>query len=343
MPIMNIVKFCRGCHSVKAMLKVLGMKPLAVEVGELDGNCLKYFPQYKEYSTLNLEHDFCGSGLETDVSGHKRDKLAKADFPVDTVEERLGGWSIDSSPIKGESPTHIGCKRNFEMRVKKYVKQQYSNGKFNDLLTNVIATPEVLKLAYQSVTHNLNLITPDMTGLSTVDANVICFSSIAKQLVDGNFDVKSNIQTFFLSKNKPEYLVLPSLQLKAVQEAIRMVLEVVYRPQFSKISHSCRSGRGQHSALKYIQNQIHNPDWWFSIVIQKKLDASVFMKLVAAMKENIHDDSLYKFLGQMFDADVLNVEFGGFPKGQGYPQEGIWMKYLLPFQVLMNLPLKLEM
>jgi hypothetical protein len=82
--------------------------------------------------------------------------------------------------------------------------------------------------------------------------------------------------------------------------------------------------------------------WWFSIVIQKKLDASVFMKVVAAMKENIQDDSLYKFLGQMFDADVLNVEFGGFPKGQGCLQEGIWMKYLLPFQALMNLPLKLE-
>jgi len=321
---------------VKAMLKGLRMKPLAVKVGELDGHCLKYIPQYKEYSTLNLEHDFRGSRLETDVSGHKRDKIAKADFPVDLVEQRLGGWSIDSSPIKGESPRH------FEMRVKKYVKQQYSNGKFNDLLTNVIATPEVLKIAYQSVTHNLNLITPDMTGLSTVDGNIICFSSIAKQLLDGHFDVKSNIQTFSSSKNKHEYLVLPNLKLKAVQEAIRMVLEVVYRPQFSKISHSCRSGRGQHSALKYIHNQILNPDWWFSIVIQKKLDASVFMKVVAAMKENIQDDSLYKFLGQMFDADVLNVEFGGFPKGQGCLQEGIWMKYLLPFQALMNLPLKLE-
>jgi len=140
------------------------------------------------------------------------------------------------------------------MQVKKYVKKQYTNGKFNDLLTNVIATPEVLKIAYQSVMHNLNLTTPDMTGLSTVDGNVICFSSIAKKLVDGDFDVKSNIQTFSLWKNKHEYLVLPSLKLKAVQEAIRMVLEVVYRPQFSKISHSCRSGRGQHSVLKYIQN-----------------------------------------------------------------------------------------
>lgn len=35
MPIMGIVNICRGCHSVKAMLKRLGTKPFAVEVGEL--------------------------------------------------------------------------------------------------------------------------------------------------------------------------------------------------------------------------------------------------------------------------------------------------------------------
>jgi len=29
------------------------------------GHCLKYFLQYKEYLTLNLEHDFGGSKLET--------------------------------------------------------------------------------------------------------------------------------------------------------------------------------------------------------------------------------------------------------------------------------------
>jgi len=44
------------------------------------------------------------------------------------MEQRLGGWSIDSNPIKGESPRHMGCKRHFEMRVKKYVKKQYNNG-----------------------------------------------------------------------------------------------------------------------------------------------------------------------------------------------------------------------
>jgi len=47
------------------------------------------------------------------------------------------------------------------------------------------------------------------------------------------------------------------------------------------------------------------------------------------MKENIQDDSLYTFLGQMFDANVLNVEFGGFPRGQGCLQEGILSSVLM--------------
>ncbi|XP_057820196.1 nuclear intron maturase 4, mitochondrial isoform X2 [Cryptomeria japonica] len=227
---------------------------------------------------------------------------------------------------------HTNSKRRLELYVKMHVKQQHNAGKFRDLLANVIANPEVLQVAYESIRLGSNLMTSDISEFSTVsdsNDNSICVDSIAQQLVDGDFDVKSNTRELFLSTHKQKPLVLPNLKLKVVQEAIRMALEVVYKPQFSKISHSCRSGRGQHSALKYIQNQIRNPDWWFNISIQKKLDTPIFMKLVATMKERIEDDNMYNLLGQMFEANVLNVEFGGFPKGQGCPQEGILSSVLM--------------
>eukprot|EP01018_Ginkgo_biloba_P000880 Gb_01717 [translate_table: standard] len=265
-----------------------------------------------------------------DVNGHKRDKAVQEDFPLGVVGPSLTRWSIESSTAKGESLGRIKLKRRIEMHVKRHVKQQYFTGKFYDLVKNVIATPEILQAAYESIRLSSNIVSPNMSELSIGgDGNAICFSSIAKQLIEGEFDVKSNTQELFPLVDKNEPLVLPSLKLKVIQEATRMVLEVVYRPQFSRISHSCKSGRGQHSALKYIQNQIRNPKWWFNIAIQKKLDTSIFMKLVATMKEKIHDDSLFKLLGQMFDANVLNVEFGGFPKGQGCPQEGILSSVLM--------------
>ncbi|EEF34516.1 RNA binding protein, putative [Ricinus communis] len=213
-------------------------------------------------------------------------------------------------------------KRSFELRIKKRVKEQFLNGKFQDLMMRVIANPETLRDAYNCIRLNGNV---DIAS----DNGNICFEHMAEELASGNFDVSAN--TFSISTRgvKKETLVLPKLKLKVVQEAIRIVLEVVYKPHFSRISHGCRSGRGHHTALKYISKEISNPDWWFTLIINKKLDASVINKLISILEDKIEDPYLYDILRGMYDAQALNVEFGGYPKGHGLPQEGVLSPILI--------------
>ena len=104
-----------------------------------------------------------------------------------------------------------------------------------------------------------------------------------------------------------------------IQEAIRVVLEVVYRPHFSKISHGCRSGRGHLSALRYVCKEIPNPNWWFTICMNKEADYEILSKLISEMKEKIEDAQLFSFIHSMFKVGVLKLDFGGFPKGHGLP------------------------
>ncbi|KNA16203.1 hypothetical protein SOVF_091210, partial [Spinacia oleracea] len=54
----------------------------------------------------------------------------------------------------------------------------------------------------------------------------------------------------------------------------------------------------------------------------KKVDSVVLAKLISTIEDKIEDHQLCEMIRNMFDAQVLNVEFGGFPKGQGLPQEG---------------------
>jgi hypothetical protein len=118
-----------------------------------------------------------------------------------------------------------------------------------------------------------------------------------------------------------ETLLLPRLKLKVVQEAMRVVLEVVYKPQFSKISHGCRSGRGYHSALRFISDEIRVLDWCFTVPVQKEVDNNVTSKLISLIQEKIEDVQLVKFLQDMFDAKVINLVFGGSvdtPRGMGF-------------------------
>ncbi|OMP11597.1 reverse transcriptase [Corchorus capsularis] len=227
-----------------------------------------------------------------------------------------------------KAKSRMELKRSLELRVKKRVKEQFLSGKFQNLMSKVIANPDTLQDAFDCIRLNSNV------DISVKDDS-ICFKSLAEELLVGSFDVKANTFSVATRGKRKEVLVLPNLKLRTVQEAIRIVLEVVYRPHFSKISHGCRSGRGHSTALRYISKEIGAPSWWFTLILNKKVDVNILAKLISKLKDKVEDNQLYAIIQSMFDADVLNFEFGGFQKGHGLPQEGV----LSP--ILMNIYLDL--
>lgn len=229
---------------------------------------------------------------------------------------------------KRKAKSRMELKRSLELRVKKRVKEQFFDGKFWNLMAKVIANPDTLQDAYNCVMLNSNV------DISVKDDS-ICFKSLAEELLEGCFDVRANTFSISTRGENKEVLVLPNLKTRIVQEAIRIVLEVVYKPHFSKISHGCRSGRGHSSALRYIRKEIPAPSWWFTLILNKKVDASIIAKLITKLEVKVEDSQLYAIIESMFDAHVLNFDFGGFPKGHGLPQEGV----LSP--ILMNIYLDL--
>ncbi|MED6221716.1 hypothetical protein PIB30_057506 [Stylosanthes scabra] len=255
--------------------------------------------------------------------------LKDEEFGKSMLAMDLASLMEESSKVLESKPrSRIEFKRFLENRIKKRVKNQFVNGKFRDLMQS-ISDGETLRDAYNCIRINSNV---------DADSGYDSFflDDLAKQLQEGSFNVSAN--TFSVStrgSNDKQVLVLPNLRLNVVQEAIRIALEVVYKPHFSKISHGCRSGKGHATALKYTRKGVLNPDWWFTLLVTKKLDTAVLAKLISVMEDKIEDPALYDLIRSMFDAQVLNLEFGGFPKGHGLPQEGV----LSP--ILMNIYLDL--
>lgn len=257
------------------------------------------------------------SALKSSNSGDNSsiDKMSLASNLANLVEE--------SSLVDEKKPkSRLELKRYLELRIKRRVKDQFRDGKFHDLIGKVIANPYTLQDAYDSirVNSNVNLLS---------ESDDIHFDSLAEELSFGNFNVNDNVYSISTRGANKETLVLPNIKLNIIQEAIRIALEVVYKPHYSKISHGCRSGRGQSSALKYICKEISNPDWWFTLVLNKKVDASILAKLISTMGSKIEDPRLYAIIHSMFDAGILNMEFGGFAKGHGLPQEGVLSPVLM--------------
>ncbi|KAK7389256.1 hypothetical protein VNO78_24098 [Psophocarpus tetragonolobus] len=255
----------------------------------------------------------------------KNEHIGKSTLAIDLAS------LLEEPQSKPKPKGRMELKRFLELRIKKRVKEQHANGKFHQLMKTVISHVETLRDAYNCIRINSN--TQDLA----LSQDTSFLDDLAKELSRGDFDVCANTSSFSTrrgSANK-EILVLPNLRLKVVQEAIRIALEVVYKPHFSNISHGCRSGRGRAAALKYVCKGVVSPNWWFTVLVVKKLDAAVLENMILIMEAKIEDPCLYGFIRTMFDAQVLNLEFGGFPKGHGLPQEGV----LSP--ILMNIYLDL--
>ncbi|XP_038882004.1 nuclear intron maturase 4, mitochondrial isoform X3 [Benincasa hispida] len=294
----GLQRFCRINMRNLTNLLCVNVCKVDSSVVSVIGKSVQRVQNSENYSTLTCADDEIDKGME---------KMKLAMNLASLVEESL---DVDLK----RSKTQMELKRSLEIQIKERVKAQYLNGKFLDLMGKVIACPTTLQNAYDCVRINSNV------DIMSNDC-LISFESMAEELSNGNFDVNAN--TFSILSSRKEVLVLPKIELKVLQEAIRIVLECVFRPHFSKISHGCRSGRGHSTALKYIRKEIKNPDWWFTIDLSKKMDELVMAKLITVMEDKIEDPKLFAVIRSIYVAGALNLEFGGFPKGHGLPQEGI--------------------
>jgi retron-type reverse transcriptase len=104
------------------------------------------------------------------------------------------------------------------------------------------------------------------------------------------------------SKFRPLTVVLPIE--KIMKEAIRMVLEFIYDPEFPDTSHF-RSGRGCHSVLRRIKEEWGISRWFLEFDIRKCFHTIDRHRLISIFKEEIDDPKFFYFIQKVFSAGRL--------------------------------------
>nr|CAD1817897.1 unnamed protein product [Ananas comosus var. bracteatus] len=288
-------------------------------VSSISNSFAVYFGNCREVSRSYNAHFLLDEVEEAGEDVTRRQHTGRVPF---SLAKSLACLQEEFTVDRQKPLSRMEQKRLIELRIKKKVKAQFLNGKFHDLMGTVVANPDSLRDAYDIICLNSNV---DLASRR----HDVCFNSLAEQLESGDFDIEGNTIVIISKGSRKECLVLPRLKLKVIQEAIRVVLEVVFRPHFSKISHGCRSGRGCRSALRFICEEIGRPDWCFTIPMNKEANGIILSKLILEFKEKIEDAHLISFIQSLFNARVLNMVFGGYPKGHGLPQEGVLSPILM--------------
>ncbi|XP_047328656.1 nuclear intron maturase 3, mitochondrial [Impatiens glandulifera] len=223
------------------------------------------------------------------------------------------------APISFDFRESISVQTLTKSELESLVHAQYNQGKYHNLVLNVVASPSVLLSACHRLCRPESTDSPTSDWIST---HFFSLSEMSAQITENRFDIESSCITMHSSSRKGESLVLPNLRLKVLIEAIRMVLEIVYDNRFATFSYGGRVGMGRHTAIRYLKNSVEDPNWWFNVSFDRRTFKDNHVdKLCSIIQQRIKDGILFDVLRRLFKAEVLKIELGGCYLGRGFPQE----------------------
>ena len=167
------------------------------------------------------------------------------------------------------------------------------------------------------------LILPYIPGFRLIFGVGSLSDKIIQSLSDESYMPKPVRRTYIPKKrgsHKMRPLGIPTFTDKLVQEVLRMILESVYEPIFSKNSHGFRPQRSCHTALNSLKKEFTGVGWFVEGDIKGCFDNINHHVLVDIIGRKIKDARLIKLVWKFLRAGYMedwqyNGTYSGCPQG----------------------------
>lgn len=200
------------------------------------------------------------------------------------------------------------------------LNKEYS---FKRLYRNLY-NPEFYLLAYQNIASSQGSMTQGADKMTLDGMSEARIDRIIASLKDHSYKPNPARRTYIAKKNssKKRPLGIPSTDDKLVQEIIRMILEVIYEPGFSKHSHGFRPNRSCHTALMEVQSTFTGAKWIVEGDIKACFDNFDHHVLIDLLRRRIEDEYFISLMWKFLKAGymeqwVYHKTYSGTPQGSG--------------------------
>lgn len=193
--------------------------------------------------------------------------------------------------------------------INKLLERQYEKqtNKYWGLIKKIIAHPNMLLAAYNNLKNKSSVKQTQIVVSLNNNETLQCIKNTANALKTGTFTFKST-QNIFLFKNKELKQTVTINNI--VQEAIYMVLKIIYEYEFLRCSPGICLDQNPHINLKIIKNTWKPPSWWLKINLRKQFDAKLQRKvLFTIIRSKIIDQNLENILNLLLNNNILNLNF----------------------------------
>jgi len=176
-------------------------------------------------------------------------------------------------------------------------------------------------LAYGNIYSNQGAMTPGASEETADGMSEEKIEQIIEAMRRERYRFAPARRTYIPKKNgKLRPLGMPTWSDKLVGEAVRLLLEAIYEPQFSDSSHGFRKCRGCHTALREINNTWTGTTWFVEGDISDCFGSLDHEILLGILAEKIHDNRFLRLVRNMLKAGYLEEweyreTLSGVPQG----------------------------
>lgn len=195
--------------------------------------------------------------------------------------------------------------------------------KYERLYRNLYNTDFYLQ-AYQNIYANKGAMTPGIDGMTLDGFGSQRILKLIESLKDHRYQPTSVKRVYIPKKNgKKRPLGIASSDDKLVQEIVRMMLESIYEPTFSNLSHGFRVKRSCHTALLQIQHNFTGIKWFIEGDIRAYFDTIDHHVLMDILRKRIKDEAFLELIWKFLRAGYLekweyNATYSGVAQGSGF-------------------------
>ena len=190
-------------------------------------------------------------------------------------------------------------------------------------LYRYLLRPDIYFLAYKHLYANDGAATPGVDNDTADGFSEEKISRVIETLRNGSYEPKPVRRVYIDKKNgsgKKRPLGLPTFTDKLVQEVLRMILEAIYEPIFSKDSHGFRPERSCLTALSFIKKDFTGTKWFIEGDIKGCFDNIDHHVLASLIGEKIKDARLMQLIWKFMRAGYVedwkyNTTYSGTPQG----------------------------
>ena len=196
--------------------------------------------------------------------------------------------------------------------------------RFQRLYRNLY-NPDFYYLAHKNIYANKGSMTAGVDGITMDNMSDSRIEKIISSLKDYSYQPKPARREYIAKKNnskKKRPLGIPSGDDKLVQEVVRIILESIFEPNFSKSSHGFRPKKSCHTALKQIHDTFTGAHWFVEGDIEACFDSFDHHVLIELLRKRIDDEAFIALMWKFLKAGYMEQwkyykTYCGTPQGSG--------------------------